>query len=99
VATNPKPISVELIGDDFDQLTPYPEGETLPGFSFHSGVEELRSDSIVSKPEINIQIDRDRANRVGISTAQIGNEFRTAILGKKLLNLKTAKMKFQLMCA
>jgi len=52
------------------------------------GVEELRSDLIVSKPEINIQIDRDRANRVGISTAQIGNEFRTAILGKEATKFK-----------
>jgi multidrug efflux pump subunit AcrB len=37
----------------------------------------------VSKPEISIQIDRDRANREGVSTSQIGSEFRTAILGKE----------------
>jgi len=85
----PKPISVELIGDDFDQLTSvsrrvkhYLDSLSIPG------VEELRSDLIVSKPEINIQIDRDRANRVGISTAQIGNEFRTAILGKEATKFK-----------
>jgi multidrug efflux pump subunit AcrB len=52
------------------------------------GIEELRSDLIVSKPEINIQIDRDRANREGISTAQIGGEFRTAILGKEATKFK-----------
>jgi multidrug efflux pump subunit AcrB len=85
----PKPISVEIIGDDFDQLTTvsrkvkrYLDSLAIPG------VEELRSDLIVSKPEINIQIDRDRANRVGISTAQIGNEFRTAILGKEATKFK-----------
>ena len=85
----PKPISVEIIGDDFDQLTTvsrkvkrYLDSLSIPG------VEELRSDLIVSKPEINIQIDRDRANRVGISTAQIGNEFRTAILGKEATKYK-----------
>ncbi len=80
----PKPISVEIRGDDFDQLRDvsiavkhYLDSLAIPG------VEELRSDLIVSKPEINIQIDRDRANREGISTAQIGGEFRTAILGKE----------------
>ncbi|MBK6933429.1 MAG: efflux RND transporter permease subunit [Saprospirales bacterium] len=80
----PKPVSVEIRGDDFDQLTRvsmavkrYLDSLAIPG------VEELRSDLIVSKPEINIQIDRDRANREGISTAQIGGEFRTAILGKE----------------
>jgi len=85
----PKPVSVEIIGDDFDQLTivsrrvkRYLDSLAIPG------VEELRSDLIVSKPEINIQIDRDRANRVGISTAQIGNEFRTAILGKEASKFK-----------
>lgn len=85
----PKPVSVEIIGDDFDQLTTvsrrvkrYLDSLAIPG------VEELRSDLIVSKPEINIQIDRDRANRVGISTAQIGNEFRTAILGKEASKFK-----------
>ncbi|MBL7826533.1 MAG: efflux RND transporter permease subunit [Saprospiraceae bacterium] len=80
----PKPISVEVRGDDFKQLARvstavkhYLDSLNIPG------VEELRSDLIVSKPEINIQIDRDRANREGISTAQIGSEFRTAILGKE----------------
>lgn len=81
---SPKPISVEIRGDDFNQLTRvsmavkhYLDSLAIPG------VEELRSDLIVSKPEISIQIDRDRANREGISTAQIGTEFRTAILGKE----------------
>jgi multidrug efflux pump len=80
----PKPISVEIRGDDFDQLSKvsvavkrYLDSLAIPG------VEELRSDLILSKPEINIQINRERANREGISTAQIGGEFRTAILGKE----------------
>ncbi|MDQ3016822.1 MAG: efflux RND transporter permease subunit [Bacteroidota bacterium] len=80
----PKPVSVEIRGDDFDQLIissklvkRYLDSLAIPG------VEELRSDLIVSKPEINIQIDRERANREGISTLQIGSEFRTAILGKE----------------
>lgn len=80
----PKPISVEIIGDDFDKLIAasklvhhYLDSMAIPG------VEELRSDMIVSKPEISIEIDRDRANREGVSTLQIGSEFRTAILGRE----------------
>lgn len=86
---SPKPISVEITGEDFKQLTivsqavkRYLDSLAIPG------VEELRSDLIVSKPEISIQIDRDRANREGISTAQIGGEFRTAILGKEATKFK-----------
>lgn len=85
----PKPVSVEIRGDDFQKLIAtatmvkrYLDSLAIPG------VEELRSDLIVSKPEISIQIDRDRANREGISTAQIGGEFRTAILGKEATKFK-----------
>ncbi len=80
----PKPVSVEIIGDEFEELIVaskrlqrYLDSLAIPG------VEELRSDLIVSKPEISIMIDRDRANREGIMTAQIGSEFRTAILGRE----------------
>lgn len=86
---SPKPITVEVRGDDFKKLAAvstavkrYLDSLNIPG------VEELRSDLIVSKPEISIQIDRDRANREGISTAQIGSEFRTAILGKEATKFK-----------
>ena len=81
---SPKPVSIEITGDDFNQLIVasklvhrYLDSLAIPG------VEELRSDMIVSKPEISIEIDRDRANREGVSTSQIGSEFRTAILGKE----------------
>jgi len=85
----PKPISVEIIGDDFTKLTAaskvvkhYLDSLQIPG------VEEIKSDLIVSKPEISIDIDRDRANREGISTLQIGGEFRTAILGREATKFK-----------
>ncbi len=86
---SPKPISVEIRGDDFQQLAAvsnkvkrYLDSIAVPG------VEELRTDLIVSKPEIKVNIDRDRANREGISSAQIGSEFRTAILGKEASKFK-----------
>lgn len=86
---SPKPVSVEIRGDDFQQLARvsmqvkrYLDSLAIPG------VEELRSDLVVSKPEISIKIDRDRASREGISTAQIGSEFRTAILGKEASKFK-----------
>jgi multidrug efflux pump subunit AcrB len=85
----PKPISVEVRGDDFKQLTVVSAAVKRYLDSCNiAGVEELRSDLIVSKPEISINIDRDRANREGISTAQIGSEFRTAILGKEATKFK-----------
>jgi len=86
---SPKPISVEIRGDDFKKLIAVSTAVKRHLDSLNiPGVEELRSDLIVSKPEISVQIDRDRANREGISTAQIGSEFRTAILGKEATKFK-----------
>jgi multidrug efflux pump len=86
---SPKPISVEIRGDDFKKLITVSTAVKRYLDSCNiAGVEELRSDLIVSKPEISINIDRDRANREGISTAQIGGEFRTAILGKEATKFK-----------
>lgn len=85
----PKPISVEIIGEDYDKLMGVSKGvkRYLDSLAI-PGVEELRSDLIVSKPEISIDIDRDRANREGVSSAQLGMEFRTAIQGKEATKFK-----------
>jgi len=49
-----------------------------------SGIEELKSNFETNKPELIVEVDRQRANREGITTAQIGGELRTAILGSEV---------------
>jgi multidrug efflux pump subunit AcrB len=77
-----KPISIEISSENFDALVAastsakkYLDSLQIPG------VEELKSDFQSDKPEIVINIDREKANREGISTAQIGGALRTAIYG------------------
>jgi multidrug efflux pump len=77
-----KPINIEIGGDDFDLLVAtasrvknYLDSLQIPG------VEELKSDFQANKPEIVISIDREKANREGISTQVIGGTLRTAIYG------------------
>ncbi|MDX5419610.1 MAG: efflux RND transporter permease subunit, partial [Hymenobacteraceae bacterium] len=84
-----KPISVEIAGEDFEglislskQVEQYIDQQGI------GGIEELRSDLEDSKPEIIVNVDRERANREGISTAQIGSEIRTAIFGKEASKFK-----------
>jgi multidrug efflux pump len=77
-----KPISIELTGDDLETLVK--ASGSLKQFldSAHiQGVEELKSDFQKSKPEIVFDIDRERANREGISAGQIGQEIRKAVFG------------------
>lgn len=77
-----KAINIEIRGDEFNTLVK--TASDLKRFlddSKISGVEELKSDFISSKPEISIKIDRERANRQGISTAQVGMALRNSIYG------------------
>ncbi len=84
-----KPLSIEISGEDIDVLV-------LDAIAFKNyldslqipGVEELKMDFQVSKPEIIVEVDRERAMREGISTAQVGLELRTAIYGKETSKFK-----------
>ena len=44
----------------------------------------MKSDFQNNKPEIVFDVDRERANREGISSGQIGMDLRTAIFGKEI---------------
>ncbi len=78
-----KPINIEVSGEDFDellaasgQLIRYLDSLQIPG------IEELKSDMQVNLPEAVVTIDRERANREGISTAQIGGALRGSVFGQ-----------------
>ncbi|HEY5826438.1 MAG TPA: efflux RND transporter permease subunit, partial [Cyclobacteriaceae bacterium] len=77
-----KPINIEFSSDNFGQLVAtanaarkYLDSLQIPG------VEELKSDFQSDKPEIVVNIDREKANREGISTAVIGQILRSSIYG------------------
>jgi len=80
-----KAINIEIAAEDFGVLVAsanrtkrYLDSLQVPG------VEELKSDFQSDKPEIIVYIDREKANREGISTAQIGMALNTAINGKEI---------------
>ena len=80
-----KPVNIEITSDNLDELVI--TSERLIRFIDSVGVrgiEELKSDFESSKPELIVEVDRIRANREGITTAQIGSELRTAILGTEV---------------
>lgn len=86
-----KPVNIEVSADDFDLLVKtantlhrYLVAEQAPG------VEELKSDFQSDKPEIVINIDREKANREGISTGQIGQALSTAVYGYEISRFRDA---------
>nr|NQU90036.1 efflux RND transporter permease subunit [Bacteroidota bacterium] len=80
-----KPISLEIRGET---KKPYMDliGISKQTKSFIDslgipGIEDLRSDADVDKPEVIVNVDRIKANQYGISTAYIGSILRTALYG------------------
>jgi multidrug efflux pump len=81
----PKPIVIEITGDNLDSLISTSQGMIRYIESRHiGGIEELRSDFDNNKPELVFDIDRERANREGVSSGQIGQDLRTAIFGLEI---------------
>ena len=77
-----KPINIEVRGDEFVELIN--NAARLKQFlnaQHIGGIENLKSDFESNKPEIVFNIDRERANREGISTGQIAGEIRNAVFG------------------
>ena len=78
----PKPVSLEIIGEDFDELVK--NSNNLKKFLADSkidGIANLKSDFVSNKPEIVFDIDRERALREGLSAAQLAMEIRGAVYG------------------
>jgi len=83
------PINIEISGEEIDELVAISERfmefvETLNV----PGIEKLKSSMEVNKPELVLAIDREKANKLGMSTAQIGMALRTAIYGLEISEFK-----------
>ncbi len=90
-----QPINIEVTSENMDNLVTdayafrhYLDSLNIPG------IEELKTDFELNSPEIMIDIDRDRAQRVGLSTGQIGMELRTALFGKEISKFKQDEDEF-----
>jgi multidrug efflux pump len=87
-----KDISIEIIGDNVDSLVK--TGSRLKNYLAKqniAGIENLVADVQDDKPEIVFDIDRERANREGISSGQITQALNTAILGTKAADFRNTK--------
>jgi len=84
-----KAINIEVSGEDFDKLIALAAKVKLHINNLQiPGIEELKSDIQVNKPELTVVIDRAKANSLGLSHAQIGMTIRTALYGKEISKYK-----------
>ena len=84
-----KPINIEIRGEDFEKLlTISDEIKSSIEDAAIEGIEKLKVDLELSKPELLVNIDRDQARRLGVSTAQVASTIRTALFGKEISKFK-----------
>ncbi|MGI4749619.1 MAG: efflux RND transporter permease subunit [Janthinobacterium lividum] len=87
-----KDISIELIGDNLDSLVK--TGNRLKSYLAKqniAGIENLVADVQNDKPEIVFDVDRERANREGLNTAQISQSLGIAVFGAKAGDFRNTK--------
>ncbi len=93
-----KPINIEITGDDYFQLLDqanavksFIDGRHIPG------IEELKLDVEVGKPELLVEIDRAKARRFNLSTGQIGSALRNSLFGMELSSYKQGEDDYPIM--
>ncbi|MEO8720758.1 MAG: efflux RND transporter permease subunit [Ginsengibacter sp.] len=91
------PINIEVASEDFDELTStasdlknYLDSIQIPG------VEELKLDVDLTNPEISLSVNRQRAQTEGVSTAQIGQQIRTALFGLEVSKIKDGEDEYKI---
>ncbi len=87
-----KPVNLEISGEDFDVLVHL--ADTLKSFISHTGIEGiegLKMDLDVGKPELIVHINREKARRYGLSTQLIAGTIRTALYGRKISDFKVGE--------
>ncbi len=84
-----KPINIEISGENYDRLIRISDDvmNTIENENI-AGIQELKSDLETGKPELLVNIDRDKARRFGLSTYSIATELRTALFGQEISKFK-----------
>lgn len=84
-----KAITIELIGDNLEELiTQADKMKNYINATGIQGIEKLKTDIETGKPELLVDIDREKARRFGLSTFSVANEVRTSLFGKEISKYK-----------
>jgi multidrug efflux pump subunit AcrB len=89
------PVNIEISGKQFDQLLAY--ADTVINKIENSGIqgiEGLKTDIELGKPELQVKINRDKAQKYGLSTMVIASTIRTALFGKEISDFKVGEEEY-----
>lgn len=91
-----KPVELEISGDDYLQLSWIADSvkkilETIPGLT------NVNHDYDPARPELQINIDREQAKRLGFSTLDVAMGVRGAIYGTEAAKYRIGKDEYKIM--
>ncbi len=83
------PVNIEIAGDDYNELiqTAKKMQEFLIAKKI-TGIEDFKLDVEIGKPELLVNVDRQKANRLNVRTGQIADALRTSLYGKEISTYK-----------
>ncbi len=89
------PVNIEITGRDFDVLLDLADNiiRKIENSSIE-GIESLKPDIELGKPELLVEINRDKAQRYGLSTMVIASTIRTALFGKDVSDFKVGEEEY-----
>ncbi len=92
-----KPINIEITGENMEDLVMLSESlisdidnKGIPG------IEELKADVQIGKPELLVHIDREAARRYEVSTYAIADAIRTSVYGKEVSKFKVGEDEYDI---
>ena len=93
-----KPINLEIIGQDFDKLV-YLADTVKTYLELHNidGIEGLKMNISTQNPEILIHINRDKAQRYGLSTQMIAYTIRQSLFGDEVSDFKVGEDEYPIL--
>ena len=90
-----EPINIEVTGEDFDQLLTWSDSIIqILELNQIDGIEGLKMDLKVDKPELLISLDREKVRRYGLSTRMVANTIRTALFGLEISDFKMGEEEY-----
>ena len=83
------PISIQLTGNDYDQMLK--EADKMIAYINSkniAGIEKLSIDVNKESPELEVKVDRVNAGSMGVSTGQLGFNLRRSVYGQEISTYK-----------
>jgi len=92
------PVNIEIVGEDPDVLKGLSEDliDVLEGAAVYQKMIGLESDMDAARPELSVEVDREKAALYDLSTSDVGRAVRAAINGVEAAKYRTGNDEYDI---